>query len=166
MGLSLGWAFSWVVFLVLAVLSYASVASLESARWLYFVGGGGLAGCPPVGMGVMWHVSHHLAGQPRLSAWQMLRVSRVRGESGKPLEAYIQEQYEEPLLQSIGQSTSSWQPRFKGWRNKVHLYQDGAAKPAFKNMDLGKGRFCGHFRNLSPSHQCFGLEGLLIPESG
>lgn len=58
---------------------------------------------------------------------------------------------------------SSWQLRVKRWRNSLHLQRDGAAKPAFKNLNLGKERvFCGHFWNLSLSLWCFGLKGLLI----
>lgn len=61
---------------------------------------------------------------------------------------------------------SSWQLRFKRWRNRLHLQRDGAAKPAFKNMDLGKERaFVATFRIYHQSLWCFGLKGLLIPNN-
>lgn len=73
-------------------------------------------------------------------ALQMLMISRERerAEGGKPFEMYVQNQYNERLLQHIGRSISLWQPRYKGWRQRLHLSNDGITKPASENMDVGR----------------------------
>lgn len=49
-------------------------------------------------------VSHHLAGQLAIGMADAHGFKRERAEGGKPFEVYVQNQYNERLLQCIDQN--------------------------------------------------------------